>query len=95
MTKFSLKSKIGLVFPMSAKDKSDISLLIESVYNSHEELSYMEILAQWAEDNDLDASEVPACLCDVLRQKIFNEATELHMMKAVHKSNSLSLNFLM
>lgn len=94
MIKFSLKTNTQLKFPMSAKEKADISLEIEHVFNQHQELTYMEILVQWAEDNDLDLSEVPQCINDVLRQKIQTEATNLNMMK-VDKNKTFSLDFLM
>jgi len=81
---------------MSAKCKADISLEIENVYTKCPELTYLEILTLWADENDLDFSEVPQCINDVLRHKMMHEATSLNMLKKEStQKSSFNLDFLM
>jgi hypothetical protein len=79
---------------LAVNEKTSISLEIEKYYNSCPEITYMEAMNKWLDDNDVELSEANHCIVEALRQKIHTEAVNLNMMK-VDSTRTFSLDSIM
>lgn len=94
MTKHLIKSQVKLNFPLVVNEKTAISLEIESYYNTCPEITYMEAIVKWADDNDVGMSDINGCIGEALRQKLKQEAVSLNLMK-VEATRMFSLDSIM
>lgn len=79
---------------MDTHQRVSISVEIEQIYNNCPETSYLEAIAQWAEENDVEPEMVPRCLADALMQKLVSEVSAARLIKS-EPSRVYSLDLLM
>lgn len=93
MTARSLKSNLDLKFPTDAHTRASIAMEIESYYNNCPEHTYLEILTQWAEDNDMSPCEmVKHCIADTLKHKLHHEVVQNKLLKREFLSTTNTLD---
>ncbi|MGL5307931.1 MAG: late promoter transcription accessory protein [Aeromonas veronii] len=93
MTTHSLKTDIVLNFPLDAHERASIAMEIEARYNSCPEYTYLEILTQWAEENDVGEEDmVKYCIAEPLKQKLHHEAVCNKLLKKEYLSDTNTLD---
>lgn len=93
MTTHSLKTKIDLNFPLDAHERASIAMEVEARYSLCPECTYLEILTQWAEENDVSEEDmVKHCIAEPLKQKLHHEAVCNKLLKKEYLSDTNTLD---
>jgi hypothetical protein len=77
--------------------RNEFSQTIEELYrvkSKQGETTYLEILAQYCEDHDIEIDVVPDLLSDSLKDKLWKQAGALHLVEPPPKPSSCVLSFL-
>jgi hypothetical protein len=76
------KEFVGLIPPIKGGIKQSISMEIETVYNQHVEMTYIEACVEFVKEYDYDISRFPHLINKTLQDKIETEAIRVKAIKS-------------
>lgn len=84
-----MKTEVNIErFPLTNAKKQTICLEVEKIKNSQEDITYLEAIIVWCDNNDFDYEDFKKCMNDTLLRKLELESKNANLIKNENSTKS-------